>query len=140
MKMRRSDQVVKTIGAVSEICDTEQFVLFNRSGGAIIKDPSEAFSRWIIETANSPTLFDRCGSTYSMDMWIPSNPKSKEAAKPSQRKTTPLAPSTTARSGKAAQLPESSAQLKKKVTIKPDGRWKQRQGRKVVTVVEPVEE
>ena len=71
MKLRRSDQVHKSIGSVAEISDTGTFPIFNIYGGAIIKDPSGTIARRIIAEARDPTLFERTRNVYKLPMWIP---------------------------------------------------------------------
>ena len=57
--MRRSGQVSKNIGSVTEVCDKENLVIFHREGGAIVPDPNRVLSRWILSRAKGATLFDR---------------------------------------------------------------------------------
>ena len=80
VKLRRSDQVDKTIGSVSEFCDKGNTVVFTRSGGSILRDPNEELAKWIVGSASRSTPFRRERGTYTLDMWI------KKPTKPNQER------------------------------------------------------
>ena len=85
IKMRRSDEVDKTIIATSELCDSGNVVVYSKSGGAIISDPGEKPAKQMINGAAKRTLFRRDRGTYSLDMWLKvprqANREKREAAK-----------------------------------------------------------
>jgi len=76
---KRSNKIEKNLAAVSEYCDNDQLVIFSKNGGAIIKDPAEAFARWIVSSSPGAVPFrrDKGKGTYSLDMWVPRNEASR---------------------------------------------------------------
>ena len=70
MNLRRSAEVTKNIGSVAEICDSGSFCIFGPNGGAVIKDPDGVYAKWILDSAQSSTPFERTGNVYTMPMWV----------------------------------------------------------------------
>ena len=76
MKLRRSDEVNKNIGSVSEVCDAGTICVFTDGSGVIVKDPDGALGQWLMDLDPDSTHFNRTGNIYTLPMWIP-GPKSK---------------------------------------------------------------
>ena len=71
VKLKRSDEVDKTIGSVSEFADRGNTIIFTKSGGAIVHDPGEALAKQLVQQSKrTPTPFRRNRGTYTLDMWV----------------------------------------------------------------------
>ena len=70
VKLKRSEEVDKTIGSVSEFADKGNTIIFTKTGGAIIHDPGEKLAKQLVQQAAKHTPFRRNRGTYTLDMWV----------------------------------------------------------------------
>jgi hypothetical protein len=70
-RAKRSDQVNKTLGSVSEFRDKGYSVIFTRTGGALVKGEDGKLAEGVINKAKSITKFRRERGVYVMDMYVP---------------------------------------------------------------------
>ena len=70
LRLKRSDEVDKTIGSVSEFADKGNTLIFTKSGGAIVHDPGEKLAKQMMQQSGRNTPFRRNRGTYTLDMWV----------------------------------------------------------------------
>ena len=87
VRLKRSEEVDKTIGSVSEFCDKDNTVIFTKSGGAIVHDPGEELAQRLVAASSRSTSFKRERGTYTLDKWIKKPVQANKLRKQNQQLT-----------------------------------------------------